>query len=404
MPQLLLVLDDDRNRLRGFEDIFPRLGKDWTIKAWRDAPGMIAEVDRYLPEAGLISLDHDLYRDAAADPDPGSGRMVADHLSRCKPACPVIVHSTNTDAAWGMHNALRAGGWTVELVHQLNQPAWIEELWLPAALRLAASNRQAAAAAMPGRLALSEYRRMAASLPAPTPLQVRQFAEYVAGAHSWYKHLRLLPAKAPLQIFVDPAAGMQRTQASDGSVTVAHRDQQGFHYSWLPTDVYRERFGHLAFSKSSGSSVSLTTAGGEQQVANDDAPRVYDSLAGASYLLPEEALTAGRAFISAIVHESASWKDLWQDVIDRTERFDSILETIDGLEVGKRILDRCRELKEDPSRAEPTAALEGEAVRASALAAFDLPLHRLVEAERRRQVEGIATAATRVLKLLGLRR
>jgi hypothetical protein len=91
-------------------------------------------------------------------------------------------------------------------------------------------------------------------------------------------------------------------------------------------------------------------------------------------------------------------------VIDRTERFDSILETIDGLEVGKRILDRCRELKEDPSRAEPTAALEGEAVRASALAAFDLPLHRLVEAERRRQVEGIATAATRVLKLLGLRR
>ncbi len=403
MARLLLVLDDDRNRLRGFDGVFPRLGKDWTIKAWRDAPGMIAEIDRHLPEAGLISLDHDLYKDTAADPDPGSGRMVADHLSKRKPVCPVIVHSTNTDAAWGMHNALRAGGWTVELVHQLNQPAWIEELWLPAALRLAASNRQAAVAAVPGRLDLSEYRRMAGSLPAPTPLQVRQFAEFVAGAHSWYKHLRLLPATAPLQIFVDPAAGMQRTQAADGSVAVSHRDRQGFHYSWLPTDAYRDRFGYLAFSKSSGTSVALGIAGGGQQVASDDAPRVCDPLAGASYLLPEEALTAGRAFISAIVHESASWKDLWQDAIEKTERFDSTLEPIDGLEIGKRILDRCRELKEDPARAEPASNREGEAVRASALAAFDLPLHRLVEAERRRQIEGIATAATRLLKLLGVR-
>jgi hypothetical protein len=247
-------------------------------------------------------------------------------------------------------------------------------------------------------LGLSEYRALIGSLPLPTTSQVRQFAEYVAGAHSWYKHLPLLRAKTPLQIFVDPAAGMQRTQSADGRVRVSHRDRQGFHYSWLPTDVYRERFGYLAFSKSSGSSVSLTTAGGERQVANDDAPRVYDLVADASYLLPEEALAAGRAYISAIVHESASWKGLWQDAIDRTESFDGILETIDGLEIGKRILDRCRELKGDPSRAEPASAREGEAVPASALAAYDLPLHRLVEAERQRQIDGIAAAATRLLR------
>ena len=195
---------------------------------------------------------------------------------------------------------------------------------------------------------------------------------------------------------------MQRTQAADGSVTVAHRDRQGFHYSWLPTDAYRERFGYLAFSKSSGTSVALGIAGGGRQVASDDAPRVCDPLSGASYLLPEEALTAGRAFISAIVHESASWKDLGRTRSREAKSFDGILDPVDGLEIGKRILDRCRELKEDPSRAEPTATLEGETVRASVqLAAFDLPLHRLVEAERRRQVEGIAAAATRLLKLLG---
>jgi hypothetical protein len=134
--KLLLVLDDDRERLRGFEAIAARLGGDWGLKTWRTAPAMLAEIDAHYPGARLISLDHDLYKDAESDPDPGSGRVVADFLARRAPACPVIVHSTNTDAAWGMHNQLCASGWTVELVHHLNQPKWIEELWLPAAARL----------------------------------------------------------------------------------------------------------------------------------------------------------------------------------------------------------------------------------------------------------------------------
>ena len=137
--RLLLVLDDDRVRLRGFEEIAARLGSDWAIRTSRDAPSMIAEIDRHLHGAALVSLDHDLYKDAPSDPDPGSGRVVADYLARRNPCCPVIVHSTNTDAAWGMHNVLRAGGWTVQLVHQVSQPKWIEELWLPVAARLLAA-------------------------------------------------------------------------------------------------------------------------------------------------------------------------------------------------------------------------------------------------------------------------
>jgi hypothetical protein len=79
MPRVLLVLDDDRTRLRGFEEIASRLGDDWIVKGWRDAPTMLAEIDRYLDGAGLISLDHDLYKDLPADPDPGSGRLIADY-------------------------------------------------------------------------------------------------------------------------------------------------------------------------------------------------------------------------------------------------------------------------------------------------------------------------------------
>jgi hypothetical protein len=145
MPRLLLVLDDDRNRLYGFEQVVARLGDGWEIRTWRDAPSMLAELDRVMPGAGLISLDHDLYADSRSDPDPGTGRMVADALAKRSPVCPVLVHSTNTDAAWGMHNALRAGGWIVELVHQLGQPEWIPSLWLPAAMRMVE-------AAGPGRL------------------------------------------------------------------------------------------------------------------------------------------------------------------------------------------------------------------------------------------------------------
>lgn len=401
MPRLLLVLDDDRNRLYGFEQVFGRLGEGWEIRTWRDAPSMIAEFDRHLPQAGLISLDHDLYADSRADPDPGTGRMVADALANRAPVCPVLVHSTNTDAAWGMHNVLRTGGWAVELVHQLGQPEWIPELWLPAAVRVveAAGRPQSATGQT---LLLQEYRALARSLPVPTPLQARQFAEYVAGAHSWYKHLRLLPAGTPIQIFLDPAAGMQRTQSADGSMAVAPRDEQGFHYSWLPTAAYRERFGYLAFSKSSGTSVSLTTAAGGRLVPSDDAPCVYDPAQRTWHALPEEALVAGRAFISGIVHRYAAWTGLWQDVIRRTERFHSVLEKGDGLEIGKRILDRCQELKEDPARAEPAPAGEGQAEHQPGLAAFDLPLHRLVEAERGRQIEGLAAAATRLLRLLGV--
>lgn len=133
MPRLLLILDDDRIRLRGFDQVVSRLGDYWRIRAWRDAPTMLAEIESLLDRAQLISLDHDLYKDSPSDPDPGTGRMIADYLSKRDPVCPVVVHSSNTNAAWGMSNQLVSAGWRVELVHQLNQPAWIEELWLPVA-------------------------------------------------------------------------------------------------------------------------------------------------------------------------------------------------------------------------------------------------------------------------------
>lgn len=132
---MLLILDDNLNRLASFEDVVGDVD-GWIMKSWINAPSMIAELDQHLREAMLISLDHDLYRQSEEDPDPGSGRDVAEHLSAYDPVCPVIVHSTNTDAAWGMFNTLSAARWEVELVHHLDQQNWVRELWLPVAMRL----------------------------------------------------------------------------------------------------------------------------------------------------------------------------------------------------------------------------------------------------------------------------
>ena len=139
MERLFLVLDDDLDRLAGFREVAHTLGERWEVAAWTDAPSMIAEVEPRLAAADLISLDHDLYKLPTATGDPGTGRDVADYLAEFAPPCPLIIHSTNTDAAWGMYNVLREAGWQVELVHHLNQHGWIRELWLPTALELTRS-------------------------------------------------------------------------------------------------------------------------------------------------------------------------------------------------------------------------------------------------------------------------
>jgi len=399
MSRLLLVLDDDAERLHGFEGVAAQAGAGF--KGWRTAPAMLAELDRHLPEARLISLDHDLYKDAPADSDPGSGRMVADALAGRKPVCPVIVHSTNTDAAWGMHNALTRAGWTVELVHHLNQPRWIEERWLPVAKRLVFASLQRRLPASNKTLNLEEYRALVRSLPLPTPQQVRQFARYVAEAHSWYKHLRLLPANTPIQTFIDPAAGMQLVRGADGRVSAQVREKPGFHYSWLPTAEHRAKFGPLAFSSSAGTSVSLVGRDGGAQVPSDDAPLVYDPAACEFFAIPEEAQVAGRAFISAIVHPVSSARYRWDSALERHDRFDDVLYPIDGLDPGKRILDRLQALKDAPACAEPAPKRDEYDASVDTL---DAPLARLIEAERQRQIEGLAAAATRLIRLVGAQR
>lgn len=130
----VLILEDDDDRVRGFQNAVASLGWDFGVRIWRDAPTMIAECPACFAKACLISLDHDLEAMAGAR-DPGTGLDVAKFLSLHPPLCPVILHTSNFDGRLSMQNRLRTGGWTVATVPPRDAD-WIQASWLPISRKL----------------------------------------------------------------------------------------------------------------------------------------------------------------------------------------------------------------------------------------------------------------------------
>ena len=99
------------------------------------------------------------------------------------------------------------------------------------------------------------YIEVAKELPVPTEEQVREFADFVTGAHSWYKHLPVHPL-SPFVFFLDPNAGRAMVHGPRGAVTFVDNtdDSDKFHYTWQTTESYRRRFGSWNYDARSGSS------------------------------------------------------------------------------------------------------------------------------------------------------
>ncbi len=136
--RLILILEDSEERIREFTAAIGQLNPAVTVRIWNDAPTMLAECPALLSQAGLISLDHDLNPMPGKTEDPGTGLEVADLLSRFPPQCPVILHTSNHERRWSMHNSLRHSGWDVYIVPPLT-PGWIASSWLPKAKALVPS-------------------------------------------------------------------------------------------------------------------------------------------------------------------------------------------------------------------------------------------------------------------------
>src|ERR1044072_5534382 len=126
----ILILEDNDERIAAFQKTVASLGDGFELKVWRDAPSMIAECEQFFPSTAFISLDHDLNPMPGATVDPGTGVDVARFLGDFMPVCPVLIHSSNTDRVYSMHNELRFAGWAVDRVGPLGAD-WVRTSWLP---------------------------------------------------------------------------------------------------------------------------------------------------------------------------------------------------------------------------------------------------------------------------------
>lgn len=160
----ILILEDNDDRIAAFRRVVAGLGSDVELKVWLDAHSMSAECAAFFPTAALISLDHDLNPPAGATADPGTGLDVAKFLGDYLPVCPVLIHPSNADRVWSMHNELRFAGWSVDRVGPLG-PDWIETSWLRRARQLLAGYEYSWRAELPSDHA-ARVERMMLSLDA----------------------------------------------------------------------------------------------------------------------------------------------------------------------------------------------------------------------------------------------
>lgn len=125
----ILILEDNDERIADFTKAVEHLGNGYELKLWRDAHSMRAECEAFFNSVALISLDHDLNAAPGSTGDPGTGLDVACFLADFLPVCPVLLHSSNTDRVYSMHNELRFAGWMVDRVGPLGN-GWIGTSWL----------------------------------------------------------------------------------------------------------------------------------------------------------------------------------------------------------------------------------------------------------------------------------
>jgi len=283
-------------------------------------------------------------------------------------------------------------------------------------------------------LTLGEYRELLAGVPEPSREQIEAFARFVSTAHSWYKHLPLLPPGVPMTLFLDPGAGAQLIIDRRGRIRQVNRRKRGFHYSWLRTAEYRDRFGHAAFARSAGTGtvVSLMRAEGSQLIPSDDKPAIFDPARGELLALPDEVLEAGVAQVTGVMHPRASLPALWgfpknfnashvdwptqsgganalAQILERVRALSddpALIEKVDvgldrpaerhGATVVAQILDRVRALSAHPKQSTPLRDPD----RLHLGFDCDLVLYRLLSPERERQHAGIAAALERVVDLV----
>lgn len=149
---------------------------------------------------------------------------------------------------------------------------------------------------------LTTYAEIARKLPKPTRGQMRAFAEFVSGAHSWYKHLSLR-VPYPFVFYLDPNAGRDMVSVSDSQVRFVDRTEKSakFHYTWDTTQAYRDRYGFWDYEASYGATFRYQTGEG---VVDTAGPGLKVLAEGRWLPIPEDLMHRGTALVSAAMWNS----------------------------------------------------------------------------------------------------
>lgn len=161
-----------------------------------------------------------------------------------------------------------------------------------------------------------DYLEGAGSVPIPTSAQIRDFVSFVANAKSWYKHLPARPPGAPMHFYLDLNAGRDRLRRWGHEVIYRDRTErtEKFHYSWMTTAEYRERFGNLAFccAMSTGIWTAEMLKDGVAALDPNVSEPLIEGKPGRLMLVPEVVLEAGVCLLTRTVHARTDAESLWK--------------------------------------------------------------------------------------------
>jgi hypothetical protein len=134
----IVILEDNAERREAMRACIADRFYTFDAHFFDDATDAIRFLDSHLAETLVISLDNDLELKTGPDGrvvDPGEGRHVAEFLAKRAPVCPVIIHTTNSDAAEATEAMLRAAGWKTRRVIPFDDTNWIPTAWFAAMRR-----------------------------------------------------------------------------------------------------------------------------------------------------------------------------------------------------------------------------------------------------------------------------
>lgn len=223
---------------------------------------------------------------------------------------------------------------------------------------------------------LSQYRNFVGNLPSPTDQQIENFVEFVAEAHSWYKHLPgFLPGRE-FFFFIDPMSGFDLLYPDVGGVKFQERtnDTSSFHYTWMTTEKYRSQFGYLSYHVDAGNSFLVPTAEG---VATYETNAVF-GYNNQLYGIPKEIANAGATEITAVIHKLSTSREQWKWFLEQQGPGTWHKES-GGMKTLEAISDLCN----GPERKSYD---------------YDIELNQLLAPERQRQKRHMKLAISRVVK------